>query len=467
MINSDPKDTTYDDEILFTEENYEPRSSDTGDPGLQEPDHGANGKADDERQPSTEKLLKSSAAFIAELVPPDYVIDGVIQRRFAYSLCAKTGAGKTAIMLFLAACIALGKPLGNREVAKGKVIFFAGENPTDVQMRWLALSISMGFDVNTINVAFVDGFVKLSAILNRLKTEIEASSETVVAVFIDTKAAYFEGKDEDDNTQARDDAQRHRSLTELPGGPSVIVACHPPKNPPEGVLIPRGGGAYVGEMDGNLTAKMLNDVLTELHWQTKFRGIDFAPLTFQITTVRLNHPQLKDTKGRILPSVIAGHVSDQEQERLVGVSDENDIKLLTLIADDGTLSAREMAVRLDWKMANGDPYKVMVQRTLKRLSTEKLVAKEGKRHRLTAPGFRAIGRKPAYSRRANGPDDQPAPLHATYEVQPPDTLCAKCGQSQNPAKGPVYRIKPGGGRKSEILHHGECETAWFGPPQNP
>jgi hypothetical protein len=365
-------------------------------------------------------------------------------------------------MLLLAACIALGKSLGNREVAKGKVIFFAGENPTDVQMRWLALSLSMGFDVDTINVAFIDGVVKISGIRSQLKAEIEAAKEPVVAVFIDTKAAYFEGKDEDDNTQALEDAKRHGSLTELPGGPCVVVACHPPKNAPEGALIPRGGGAYVFHMDGNLTAKALNDTLTEVHWQLKFRGVDFAPLTFQLHTVRHDHPKLKDTKGRQLPSVIATYVSDQEQERLVSVSDDNDIKLLTLIADDGTLSARDMAVRLEWKMATGEPYKSQVQRTLKRMIADKLVAKEGKRHRLTAPGFRAIGRKPVYPRqRGNGPD--PEPPHAVYELQPPDTICAKCGQTENLAKGPVFRIKPGNGRKSEILHHGDCEATWFAP----
>jgi hypothetical protein len=399
-----------------------------------------------------------------------------MQRRFAYSLCAHTNAGKTTIMLLLAACIALGRSLGNREVVKGKVIFFAGENPTDVKMRWLALSISMGFDVDTINVAFIEGFVKISAIRNRLKAEIEASSEPVVAVFIDTKAAYFEGKDEDDNTQARDDAQRHRSLTELPGGPSVIVACHPPKHAPADVLMPRGGGAYVFEMDGNLTAKRITDVLTEIYWQTKFRGADFAPLTFQLHSVRYDHPKLKDSRGRILPTVIATYVSDQEQERLVGVSDDNDIKLLTLIAEDGTLSAREMAVRLEWNMANGEPYKSQVQRMLKRMIAEKLIAKEGRRHRLTTAGWRAIGRKPT-RQRANGPDQSPqaqradrangpepaAPPHAVYEPQPADTVCAHCGEAESSAKGPVFRVKPGGGRKSEVLHHGDCETAWFGP----
>jgi AAA domain len=78
-------------------------------------------KIEDELKPPPPpvRLLKTSAAFIESLEPPDYVIDGIIRRRFLYSLCGKTGSAKTAIMLLLAAHIALGLKLGNREVEKG------------------------------------------------------------------------------------------------------------------------------------------------------------------------------------------------------------------------------------------------------------------------------------------------------------------------------------------------------------
>jgi hypothetical protein len=50
------------------------------------------------------------------------------------------GTGKTAIMLRLAAHVVLGRPLGGRSVDKGKVLYFAGENPDDIRMRWIAMS---------------------------------------------------------------------------------------------------------------------------------------------------------------------------------------------------------------------------------------------------------------------------------------------------------------------------------------
>ena len=59
-------------------------------------------------------------------------------------------------------------------------------------------------------------------------------------------------------------------------------------------LVPRGGGAYLNEVDGNLTAQNTSHVV-ELPTQGKFRGADFAPIMFQLKTV--THDRLKDTKG--------------------------------------------------------------------------------------------------------------------------------------------------------------------------
>jgi RecA-family ATPase len=77
-----------------------------------------------------QRLALSSAEFVSGFVPPDYLIEGLLQRRFIYSLTAATGTGKTAIALLLAALVSQGAKLGKLEVAKGRVLYFAGENPT-------------------------------------------------------------------------------------------------------------------------------------------------------------------------------------------------------------------------------------------------------------------------------------------------------------------------------------------------
>jgi len=65
-------------------------------------------------------LIVSSSEFLAGFVPPDYLFDGLIQRRFCYSLTAPTGHAKTAIGLLIAASKALGRAIGKHEVEPGR-----------------------------------------------------------------------------------------------------------------------------------------------------------------------------------------------------------------------------------------------------------------------------------------------------------------------------------------------------------
>ena len=58
-------------------------------------------------------LIISGREFIAGFTPPDYAIDGVLRRRFAYSCTGRTGDGKTAVMLRTAAHVVQGIPLGS------------------------------------------------------------------------------------------------------------------------------------------------------------------------------------------------------------------------------------------------------------------------------------------------------------------------------------------------------------------
>lgn len=317
----------------------------------------------EDEAPALAKLIVSSADFIAGFIPPDYLIDGLVQRRFCYSMTAPTGSGKTAVALLLSASVALGRPLGEYPLEQGRVLYLAGENPDDIRMRWLAMADVMEFDTDTIDVHFLPGVFKLSEIAGRIRDEVEKIGP-VALVVVDTSAAYFEGDQENDNVQMGVHARRMRTLVTLPGEPTVLIACHPVKNAGPENLIPRGGGAFLAEVDGNLTCSKSDSMVT-VHWQGKYRGPDFAPIPFQLQTVTT--PALKDSKGRPIPTVVAKPLSERERSDAEANSRSDEDALLIAIADNERASMTGLATVLQWVTKDSKPYKARVQRSADRL----------------------------------------------------------------------------------------------------
>jgi hypothetical protein len=331
-------------------------------------------------------LIQSSAQFIDGFVPPDYLLDGVLQRGFIYSNTGRTGSGKTAIVMLISACTALAKEIGSREMQHGRVLNFAGENPDDIRMRWIAMSQHLDFDPKQIEVYFIPGRFKISEMATRIEQEAKAHGPFALVV-VDTSAAYFEGDDENNNVQAGVHARRLRELTELPGKPTVIVNCHPTKNATDDNLLPRGGGAFIAEMDGNLTT-INRDSAAELHWQGKFRGPDFAPMSFQLKTV--THEGLKDSKGRLIPTVIASYLSHEAQEQIAAATRTKEDEVLAAIAADGKGSLRDLARSLGWAIRSGEPNHMAVKRAVESLQRAKLVTLERGKPILSEKGKQAI-----------------------------------------------------------------------------
>jgi hypothetical protein len=340
--------------------------------------------------PLAQPVIKSSAEFVKGFVPPEYVVVGLLQRRFFYSLTGQTGAGKTAIMLVLAACTALGILFAGRETKKIRVLYLAAENADDVRMRWIALAQHMDFDVDGIEVYFVEGRFTISKSLNLLRAQAERHGGEFGLVVIDTGPTFFEGKEENENKQLGDHARLLRSLVDvIPGGPCVIANCHPTKAAADDNLLPRGGGAFTAEVDGNLTAAK-TDSTVELHWQGKFRGPDFAPTHFLVSTV--THQGLKDGDGRLIPTVIAEHISDQARDDIAAAARSNEVAVLEIIDANPAASQATIAAAMGWKLYSGEPHKTKAARFLKTLIGAKLVKESRRtgRYTLTPEGEKML-----------------------------------------------------------------------------
>jgi hypothetical protein len=344
------------------------------------------------------RVIASSSEFVRGFTPPDYILDGLLQRGFCYSLTGATGVGKTTFAMLIAVSVAKGWPVGDRAVEQGPILFFAGENADDVRMRWIAMAEHLDFDIDEINVHFVPGVFKIPEIRARLQREAQRLGGFSL-VIIDTSAAYFGGSDENDNVQMGAHARQLRELTSIPGNPCVIVNCHPVKNASAENLLPRGGGAFVAEVDGNLTCTRRHDAIY-LHWQGKFRGPDFDPIPFETRTVTA--ARLKDSKGRPIPTVIARLLSASEQRsKAAGARADEDAVLVTLADAEDDLSVANVADALGWVSVKGEPQKSKAYRIIERLREDKLVVKERGSYVLNEKG-KAAAKKARYNRDAAG-----------------------------------------------------------------
>jgi hypothetical protein len=117
--------------------------------------------------------------------------------------------------------------------------------------------------------------------------------------------------------------------------------------------------------------------------QVKFRGPDFAPLSFMLRTD--TYEQLKDSKGRLIPTVIAKYLSDTAQEEIAAAARTDEDQVLQAIKE-GAVSFADIAKALGWYTAKNEPNRAKSQRCLGRLKRAKLVAVERGRHVLTEKG---------------------------------------------------------------------------------
>jgi hypothetical protein len=269
------------------------------------------------------------------------------------------------------------------------VLFFAGENPDDVTMRWIKLCEETKTDPETDQVFWVSGIYSIK----KLRRVIDAQTRKCgpfALIVIDSAAAYFEGDEENSNTQLGAYARMLRTLVEIYGGPTILVICHPVKNADPDNLVPRGGSAFVNEIDGNLVLKIISEApkVVDLHWQVKFRGPDFAPIPFALTPGYSEH--IKDSKGRQISTITAKPLSAGERATAENLGRGNQGRLLSVMKEHNGASLVELAKLCGWFYKSGDPNKSLVERMMHDLEAQRLVKKEGGRWKLTKAGLAAM-----------------------------------------------------------------------------
>lgn len=342
------------------------------------------GKLDDppepERQPPQPETrggrILSGEAFVNRHTPPDWLIDGLIQKGRLYACTSLTGHGKTAVWGLAACMIHAGRKFGPLEVTRGCVIYLAGENPTDLEARLIGILNAYQIEPSQLPFVLPATFPMTDDECDALKKEIEGLGVDVAMIVGDTAASFFPGDDENDNVQAGAYARRLRTLTQLPGNPAIVVLSHPVKNAAADNLLPRGGGAFLNELDGNLALWSAEvGEITQLRDGGKLRGPPFNPLDFRLRHVETG---LRDAKDRPEITVVAVPISEDEaaNQAKQTVWEEN-VVLKALHGSPGIAMA-DIAVAAGWVTATGLPEKWRVQRLIRSLATQKLISQPRK-----------------------------------------------------------------------------------------
>ena len=331
--------------------------------------------------------IQTGADFVKSYVPPDWLIDGILQRGRLYACTSLTGHGKTAVWLFNACMIQAGRMVGSLDVTKGNVLILAGENPEDLKARMLGMAREYNLKAADLPDVLPMAFSMNTDEIDRLKLEIAALGKDFALIILDTAASFFPGEDENSNVEVGGYARRLRELCECPGYPAVVVLCHPIKNASRDNLVPRGGGAFMNELDCNLT--LWSDVLGEstyLHWHGKIRGPDFAGLTYKLREVGVG---LKDRRDNDIKTIVAQPIDENEAANQVKQRLANEDVILKQIRDHPGRSLSQMARDAGWMNEAGEPNKWIPQRCIDALKADKLISqpRRGAGWKLTPAGI--------------------------------------------------------------------------------
>jgi hypothetical protein len=325
-------------------------------------------------------MLRPLAAFLADLKSPECLIDGLLPRGDVICNTGLTNHGKTAVGLAIMVLSAAGKPLAGRASIPARWAVLCGENPVGFGARLVATAQALGVPLADIlpSIRILDHALPLGAATDLLNAELDAFGAD--AVLIETSAAFFSGDNENDNVQAREHAAAMRRLTHgATKARMVLASTHPTGSATRDNLVPRGGSAFLAEIDNNLSTWNDGGTLT-LHWCRKLRAADFNPITFELVTQKV---RLGDADIVTVAAVPINEQRAVEQEK-ARAQDEN--RVLFEMLHHPKSSIADWARGASMTLANGDPAKSKVHRILESLAADRLTRRYRNRWVLTESG---------------------------------------------------------------------------------
>jgi hypothetical protein len=322
--------------------------------------------------------ILTEKVFLRTLKPINWQVRGMLQRGLCYSFTARYGTGKTTIAILLAYLIGARsmepRRFGQHEVKPGTVAILAGENPDMVVRQMVGVRLHYGIH-DDANILVVPGRFSLKTQWEELLAQFTKPVDLVV---IDTASSFYEGDDENSNVQMQAYAQAIRRIsTELPGNPCLLILCHPKLGATKEDMVPRGGSAFSGELDGNVALWKEGDRMYQFYATEKMRSGGFEPINVEI--IAFSDPVFDDTDGYPATVPVAQVITEAESDARLDMDQSNKSKVVAWLEGAGEGGARNMDI------ANGlNLHKATVFNVLKDMVQAKKVRKEGSLYKLNA-----------------------------------------------------------------------------------
>jgi len=314
------------------------------------------------------------ASFLDAGDAPVWVIQEIIQQSYVYALTAPTNHGKTAVSMVIALAVASGQAFVGRKVRPGRVLILCGENQDGFRLRLIATLRQMEIDVADLagRVWVLSHTTGLAYILEQIKKDAETMGELSL-VLVDTSVSFFTGDNENDNQQAYAHARDLRELSLLPGKPAVIVNCHPSSSAGKDMTrescVPRGGSAFLNEIDTNLFV-WSDGQTAEMHWIRKKRGPDFAPILWEFRESSV------EWHGESVPAVVAVPITEEREKQIRDKKMEAECRFMYAMLRTPRGTIREWCLDAGFVLRTGanagGPHVSFGHRVLERLKEYKL-----------------------------------------------------------------------------------------------
>jgi hypothetical protein len=221
----------------------------------------------------------SLSALLADLQPLNYSVQNLLAKGYVYSMTGVNNHGKTTLAMQLVSALTKGEDFAGNKTIKGRVLWISGENTYDTLLKCKMYVDKGMLDMpnltvkpTPLNIAWVDAFIKNENALSIL--------DPYSLVVIDSLQAHASGGNLVENKDAHIIIEALTKLKNLNGNPTILILCHPKKNPDKHDLVPYGGGSIMNAIDGNLTVWKEDDQI-KLH-HLKLRQPNFKEMYFDL-----------------------------------------------------------------------------------------------------------------------------------------------------------------------------------------